>query len=63
MEKRPWIKYGAFLVIALFMAVFVLELDAYARVGGGRSFGSRGSRSSFSTSKPSPSQPSSPLAA
>jgi len=60
MEKRPWIKYGAFLVIALFMAVFVLELDAYARVGGGRSFGSRGSRSSFSTSKPSPSQPSSP---
>jgi len=42
MEKRPWTKYGAFLVIALFMAVFVLELDAYARVGGGRSFGSRG---------------------
>jgi len=60
MEKRPWTKYGAFLVIALFMAVFVLELDAYARVGGGRSFGSRGSRSAFSTSKPSPSQPSSP---
>ncbi|MDI9570625.1 MAG: Tim44 domain-containing protein [Pseudomonadota bacterium] len=60
MEKRSWMKHGAFLVIALFLAVFVLELDAYARVGGGRSFGSRGSRSAFSPSKPSPSQPATP---
>jgi predicted lipid-binding transport protein (Tim44 family) len=60
MGKRTWIIGGVIITIALFAAVFVLELDAYARVGGGRSMGSRGSRSSFSTSKPYSSQPASP---
>lgn len=60
MKKSTWMKVGAVFVIALFMSVFVLELEAYARVGGGRSMGSRGSRSSFSSSRPSTSQPSSP---
>jgi len=60
MRQSTWMKVGAVFVIALFMSVFVLELDAYARVGGGRSMGSRGSRSSFSSSRPSASQPTSP---
>ena len=60
MKTNTWMKGGAILITALFMAVFVLELDAYARVGGGRSFGSRGSRSSYSPSKSYSSQPSSP---
>jgi len=60
MKGSTWMKYSAVFVIAMFMAVFVLELDAYARAGGGRSMGSRGSRSSYSPSKPSTSQPGSP---
>jgi len=60
MKRNTLMKGGAVLIIALFMAVFVLELEAYARVGGGRSFGSRGSRSSYSPSKSYSSQPSSP---
>jgi predicted lipid-binding transport protein (Tim44 family) len=47
---------GTVLVAALFISTYVLELDAYARAGGGRSSGSRGSYSSVSPSKPSPSQ-------
>lgn len=60
MKRSTWMKYSAVFIIAMFMAVFILELDAYARVGGGLSSGSRGSRSSFSPSKPSSSQPTSP---
>jgi len=60
MKRSTWMKGGVILVIALFMAVFVLELDAHARAGGSRSFGSRGSRSSYSPSSPSSSQPASP---
>jgi len=56
--------FGKILVIsAAFVYLFfgVLELEAFARAGGGRSFGSRGSRPSApsrSYSSPSPSQPS-----
>lgn len=47
----------AVMITALFVASYVLELDAYARAGGGRSSsGSRGSRSYSSPAKPSPSQ-------
>lgn len=58
MKKRfkqlvPW---AAILFTALFVLTYVLELDAYARAGGGRSSGSRGSQSSVSPSRPSPSQ-------
>ncbi|HAJ27216.1 MAG TPA: Tim44 domain-containing protein [Syntrophus sp. (in: bacteria)] len=60
MKRSTWMKCSAVFIIAMFVAVFVLELDAYARAGGGRSSGSRGSRSSYSPSKTSPSQPASP---
>ena len=50
------IPLAAVMVAALFVASYVLELDAYARAGGGLSSGSRGSRSSYSPAKPSPSQ-------
>jgi len=49
----PW---AAVMITALFVLTYVLELDAYARAGGGRSSGSRGSHSSVSPSQPSPSQ-------
>lgn len=45
------------IIFAVFFLLTVLELDAWARVGGGRSFGSRGSRS-FSVPRSSPSSPS-----
>ncbi|MDD5169966.1 MAG: Tim44 domain-containing protein [Syntrophales bacterium] len=48
--------FGAVLVTALFVSIYVLELDAYARAGGGRSSGSRGSHSSYSPARPAPSQ-------
>lgn len=47
---------GVVLVAAFFVMTYVLELDAYARAGGGRSSGSRGSRTAVSPSKPAPSQ-------
>ena len=53
---KKLIPLGAVMVAALFVTTYVLELDAYARAGGGRSMGSRGSHSSVSPSKPSPSQ-------
>ena len=52
---RRLIPLGAVLVAALFVTTYVLELDAYARAGGGRSSGSRGSHSSFSPARPAPS--------
>ncbi len=60
MKRSTWMKGSAVFFIAMFMAVFVLELDAYARAGGGRFSGSRGSRSSYSPSTPSSSQATSP---
>ncbi len=48
-------------VFSIFFLLTMLELDGWARVGGGRSFGSRGSRSYStprSTPAPSPSSPS-----
>ncbi|MBI4633564.1 MAG: Tim44 domain-containing protein [Deltaproteobacteria bacterium] len=53
------------LAVLVFLSGMVLESDAFARIGGGRSFGSRGSRSysvpSRSFSTPSPSRQQSPL--
>jgi len=60
MKRSTWMKCSAVFIIAMFVAVFVLELDAYARAGGGRSSGSRGSRSSYSPTTPSSSQTASP---
>lgn len=60
MFERKWAKRGLILFTFFFLFVFVLEIDAFARVGGGRSSGSRGSRtySAPRTAQPSPSQPS-----
>ena len=60
MFEHKWAKRGLILFTFFFLSVFVLEIDAFARVGGGRSSGSRGSRtySAPRTATPSPSQPS-----
>jgi len=56
-------KASLVLFIFFFLFFYVLPMDAFARVSGGRSSGSRGSRSSTppgSYSTPTPTQPSSP---
>ncbi len=60
MFSGKWIKYGLMIFSLFFFVTYVLELDAHARAGGGRSSGSRGSRSYSSPSSPSatPSSPS-----
>jgi predicted lipid-binding transport protein (Tim44 family) len=61
-EKR-WLKRGLILFIFYFLSFYVFPMDALARVGGGRSSGSRGTRSYSpprSSPAPSPSQPSKP---
>jgi len=60
MLANRWARSGLVL-FSLFFLLSVLEIDAWARVGGGRSFGSRGSRSYTaprSTPAPAPSSPS-----
>jgi predicted lipid-binding transport protein (Tim44 family) len=56
MLNNQWVRRGLVLFTFVFFFFSVLEMDAYARVGGGRSSGSRGSRS---LSSPRPSSPSS----
>lgn len=56
-EKRG-IKFGSVIVATLFILMYVLPLDAEARFGGSRSFGSRGSQSSFGASNSYSSTPS-----
>jgi predicted lipid-binding transport protein (Tim44 family) len=53
MFSGKWIKYGLMVFSLFFFLTFVMELDAYARAGGGRSSGSRGSRSYSAPSSPS----------
>jgi predicted lipid-binding transport protein (Tim44 family) len=48
-----WAK-GGLVLLTLFFLLSVLEIDGWARAGGGRSMGSSGSRS-FSTPRPAPS--------
>jgi len=55
--KRNFLKIFIMFAAIMFLAVTVLETGAQARVGGGRSFGSRGSRS-YSTPGRTYSQPS-----
>jgi predicted lipid-binding transport protein (Tim44 family) len=60
MFANHWAKCG-FVLFSLFFLLSVLEIDAWARAGGGRSMGSRGSRSYTaprSTPAPTPSGPS-----
>lgn len=71
MFAGKWSKVAVTLFTFLFFFIWVMEMDVFARVGGGMSSGSRGSRSysspsrSYSTPSPtqqptSPSQPMSP---
>jgi predicted lipid-binding transport protein (Tim44 family) len=60
MPRRTGHKYVAALAVFLFSLFYVLEVDSFARVGGGGSFGSRGSRTYSSPSRSAPSSPSSP---
>lgn len=63
MIKNKWEKRCLVLFIFYFLCFYVLPLDAFARVSGGRSSGSRGSRSSTppgSYSTPRQSQPTPP---
>jgi predicted lipid-binding transport protein (Tim44 family) len=53
MLSEKWAKNGLVILSLLFLLFYVLEIDAFARAGGGRSFGSRGSRSYSSPSSPS----------
>jgi len=59
MSRKNW-KIGVTIFIFLFFFIGIMELDAFARAGGGMSSGSRGSRSfsspSRSSSAPSPSR-------
>jgi len=60
MLANRWAKCGL-VFLSLFFLLSVLEIDAWARVGGGGSFGSRGSRTYTaprSTPAPTPSSPS-----
>ncbi len=55
MLANRWARNGLVL-FSLFFLLSVLEIEAWARVGGGRSFGSRGSRSYTAPAPSSPSQ-------
>jgi predicted lipid-binding transport protein (Tim44 family) len=60
MFANRWAKCS-FVLFSLFFLLSILEIDAWARAGGGRSMGSRGSRSYTaprSTPAPTPSSPS-----
>ena len=51
MSRKNW-KIGVTIFIFLFFFIGIMELDAFARAGGGMSSGSRGSRSFSSPSRP-----------
>jgi predicted lipid-binding transport protein (Tim44 family) len=62
MSLRTWTKGIIFLFALVFLCTWALQLEAWARAGGGRSMGSRGSRSMTAPkpyTAPRPSQPSS----
>jgi predicted lipid-binding transport protein (Tim44 family) len=59
MRKKTWLKLGLVSIAFLFFLCYALEIESFARVGGGRSSGFRGSRT---YSAPSRSAPSSPMA-
>ena len=64
MASRKWLKRGLVLLTLCFLSLWALQLDSWARVGGGGSMGSRGSRSMTppkpysAPTAPKPSQPS-----
>ena len=64
MLNRKWLKGGLVLLTLCFLSLWALQLDAWARAGGGGSMGSRGSRSMSppkpysAPTAPKPTQPS-----
>lgn len=64
MLANKWIKGGLIIFTLMFLSTWALQLDAWARAGGGRSMGSRGSRSAappkpyVAPTTPKPTQPS-----
>ena len=52
--KRNVVKVFTVMAAVLFLSITVLEFNAEARVGGSRSFGSRGTRSYSRPASPSP---------
>lgn len=60
MPKKEWIKRGVVIFTFLFFFFSIFEMEALARVGGGRSSGSRGSRSYSAPRSSSPSQSTQP---
>ena len=50
--KKHVVKVFAVVAAVMFLSITVLEFNAHARVGGGRSFGSRGTRSYSQASQP-----------
>ena len=64
MLTRKWLKGGLILITLCFLSGWALQMDAWARVGGGGSMGSRGSRSAAppkpytAPTAPKPTQPS-----
>lgn len=63
MLARKWIKGGLVLLTLVVLSGWALQLDAWARAGGGRSTGSRGSRTATPPkpyTAPSPTKPAQP---
>ncbi len=60
MGKNKWFKIGLALAAFVVFFAFVLQIDSYARVGGGGSMGSRGSRSFSTPGRSAPYSPSAP---
>jgi predicted lipid-binding transport protein (Tim44 family) len=58
MSRRTGLRFAIGCLMFLFSLLYALEIDSYARMGGGGSFGSRGSRSYSSPSRSAPSSPS-----
>ena len=62
MSRNQWIQKGVVIFTFLLFFLSIFEIDAFARVGGGRSFGGRGSRSSTPPRSYSPQKPVQPSA-
>jgi predicted lipid-binding transport protein (Tim44 family) len=60
MQKNRWQKLMLLFLAVPFFLLFVLQIDSYARIGGGRSSGFRGSRTYSSPTRTAPLSPSSP---
>jgi predicted lipid-binding transport protein (Tim44 family) len=58
MLQKTWLRYVVGCVIFVFSLCYVFEVESYARIGRGGSFGSRGSRSYSSPSRSYSSSPS-----